>query len=66
VIESPDTGWLNVRENPTTAQDNIIQKVDTGEKFAYLDKNDTGWYQIELPSGEKGWISSRYAKLVSK
>ncbi len=64
IIQDTPTGWLNVREKPTTTTDNIIQKVDPGDKYPFVELNDSGWYQIKLDSGDKGWISGKYAKLV--
>jgi SH3 domain-containing protein/PEGA domain-containing protein len=64
IIQDTSTGWLNVREKASTASDNIITKVNPGEKYKYLDSNKIGWYQIELEDGQEGWISSKYAKLV--
>lgn len=64
IIQETNTGWLNVRKKPSTADDNVITKVDPGEKFPFLDSNDTGWYQIQLDDGTKGWLSGKYVKLV--
>lgn len=62
ILDTP-TGWLRVRESPTTVEDNEIAKVNPGETYPYLKSNDIGWHQISLPNGEEGWISGRYAKV---
>lgn len=61
VLDTP-TGWLNVRKEPATSAE-ILTKINPGERYQYLDKNETGWFQIELEE-EKGWVSSKYVKLI--
>lgn len=63
VLDTP-TGWLRVRSEPTTAEDNEVSKIYPGEKYQYLDSNDSGWHKIVVEDGTEGWISSRYAELV--
>lgn len=63
ILDTP-TGWLRVRSSPTTAEDNEITKINPGERYSYLESNDTGWHKILLDDGEEGWISGRYAKVV--
>lgn len=63
ISETP-TGWLRVRSSPSTAQGNEVTTVSPGQKYAYLESNEAGWYKIRLPDGTEGWISGRYAKLV--
>ncbi len=63
ILETP-TGWLRVRKEPTTAADNEVAKVNPGERYSYLDTNESGWHKILLSDGQEGWISGRYAKLV--
>lgn len=62
ILDTP-TGWLRVRSAPTTAEDNEITKLNTGETYPFLESNDTGWHKITLPDGTEGWISGRYAKI---
>ncbi|MFC1627219.1 PEGA domain-containing protein [Patescibacteria group bacterium] len=59
-INSPDVGWVRVREEASTGSDEVT-KVDHGEKFSLAD-TDSGWYQIEYSSGKFGWISGKYAE----
>jgi len=62
VIKDTPTGWLKVRqEGNSTATE--ITKVNPGEKYTYLEANDSGWYKITLTNGDEGWISSKYAEL---
>lgn len=61
VIESPEAGWVRVREKPSTSSEEIT-KVNDGEEYRYLDEQ-SGWYQIEYEDGETGWISGKYAEL---
>jgi len=65
-VQETPTGFLNVREEPTTATDNILAKIKPGESYSYLEKNNSGWYKIEISPGEVGWISSKYVKLVEE
>jgi uncharacterized protein YgiM (DUF1202 family) len=62
ILDTP-TGWLRVRSNPTTAEDNEIAKINPGEKYPYLESNDTGWHKISLNDDNSGWISGRYSKV---
>lgn len=62
ILDTP-TGWLRVRETPTTVEDNEISKINPGETYPYLESNDTGWHKIRLPDGTEGWISGRYTKV---
>ncbi|MBU1085673.1 MAG: PEGA domain-containing protein [Candidatus Beckwithbacteria bacterium] len=63
-INSPDTGWVNVRSEASTTggDDTILTKVDHGEKFPLVDTTVNGWYQIEYETGKEGWISGKYAE----
>jgi len=62
-INSPDTGWVNVRSEASTdgKEDTIITQVDHSETFPLKD-TDNGWYQIEYETDELGWISGKYAE----
>lgn len=61
ILDTP-TGFLNVRDEPSTSGSEILTKVDPGEYFKLLDENDSGWLKIEYKKGEEGWISGQYAK----
>ena len=58
ILETP-TGFLRVRATgSTTAQE--VGRVEPGDTFTLLDEA-SGWYQIKLPSGVTGWVSSQYS-----
>lgn len=59
ILDTP-TGFLRVREDAILGALEVGQ-VKPGEKYDLLDEK-TGWYQIKLTNGQKGWISSQYAK----
>lgn len=59
-IDSPDTGWVRVRAEASTAGEELT-KVDHGESFPLVDEQ-SGWYQIEYATGKNGWISGKYAE----
>ncbi len=65
VLDS-DEGYLNVREEPVRAADNVLARIKPGESYPYLDKNAAGWIKIELSPGEEGWVSSKYVKVTEK
>lgn len=61
ILDTP-TGFLRVREEPSTAATEAA-RIDPGKKFPYLDQNKDGsWYKIEYEKGKTGWISAQYAK----
>jgi hypothetical protein len=63
IITTP-TGWLKVRASASTTADELA-KVNPGDKFAYkADGSTASWYQIEYTTGQWGFVSSTYAKLV--
>jgi len=64
VLDTP-TGWLNVRKEPSTASE-ILLKANPGDSFAYIDLNETGWFQIKLTDKQEGWVSSKYVKLTKE
>ncbi len=59
IVTGTPTGWLRVRSAPGGSE---IGRVYPGEALFLLDKKE-GWMQIALPTGQKGWISSKYATL---
>ena len=61
-ILQTDTGFLRVRESPSTLGKEIGQ-VKPGETYPLLDIDEkTGWFKIELEDGAAGWISNQYAR----
>jgi len=70
VILSTPTGFLRVREEPSTLAEEV-GTVEPGKEYELLEKDEnTGWYKInfsEENSGteKEGWISNQYAKVVN-
>jgi hypothetical protein len=63
-ILSTPTGFLRVRSSASTSADEVGQ-VGPGERYILLATDDkTGWYQIDLGNGKKGWVSNQYAKKI--
>lgn len=60
VIQDTPTGFLRVRENPSTAGSEI-GRVNPGEEYELLEEQN-GWYKIKLSDGKTGWVSGQYAK----
>jgi hypothetical protein len=59
VIKDTPTGFLRVRNSPSTAGSEVAQ-VKPGDTFTVLEEKD-GWMKITYESGKDGWISGRYA-----
>ncbi len=59
IIQETETGWLNVREGPSTTYP-ILTKIYPGESYPLLEEFDN-WYKIELIEGQEGWIAARYS-----
>jgi hypothetical protein len=59
ILQTP-TGFLRVRNSPSLGGSEIFQ-VHPDETYPLLDEQ-TGWYEIQLKNGQKGWISAQYAK----
>lgn len=59
-IKQTPTGFLRVRDKPSTGGSEIAQ-VKPGETYEILDEQN-GWIQIEYEKGEKGWVSGQYAE----
>lgn len=61
VIQQTGTGWLRVRQKPSTSSPEL-GKVDVGSKLKFIKSNESGWYQI-IFHNQKAWISGKYAKI---
>jgi uncharacterized protein YgiM (DUF1202 family) len=57
-ITNTPTGFLNVRNAPSPTGQIIIQ-VSPGSVFTYS-SSQNGWYNINLPSGQTGWVSAQF------
>ncbi len=71
-ILSTPTGFLRVREEPSTLSDEVA-RVKPGERYKFIEQDEeSGWFKIEyLPAEEDkpaqaGWISDTYSKLVQE
>lgn len=51
-------GPVNIREKPTV-QSKKNGAAKDGDKFEFVSEN-SGWYQVKLPDGQNGFISSKY------
>lgn len=58
------TGFLRVREGPSTS-DQEIGRVTPGETYVLLDEEDN-WFEIEFEEGETGWVSSDFAEEIGE
>lgn len=58
ILETP-TGFLRVRENNSVSSLEVTT-VNPGEKFDLVSEQ-ADWFEIKLPDGKTGWISSEYA-----
>lgn len=56
-ISDTPTGFLRVRATPGGKE---IARVAPGDKLIFVDENDD-WYQVELETGEVGWVSKEYS-----
>ncbi len=60
-IKQTPTGWLNVRNKPSSKSD-IIAKVYPKESYPYIEVVN-GWYKIKTTELTEGWISNVYIQL---
>ena len=51
------TGYLRVRETPGGEE---MGRAYSGDKLPLVDENEE-WYQVELETGETGWVSKEYS-----
>jgi len=59
VLPTP-TGSLNVRRLPGHSQA-LVSAIYTGDRFAWT-QEETGWIEIIMENGERGWVEGRYVK----
>lgn len=57
-IRPTTVGYVNVREQPTTAS-KIVGKANTGQEFTIV-ADQGGWVNIQFSPTVKGWISGAY------
>lgn len=64
ILDTP-TGFLRVREEPSTETGKEVSRVNPGEYYTLLDEttvSGTTWYKIEYEPEKEGFISGQYAK----
>lgn len=61
ILDTP-TDFLRVRSTPGGTQ---TGEVSPGDTYPYIDEQ-SGWYEITLKDGTKGWVSSQYAEKVTQ
>ncbi len=62
-ILKSSTGFLKVREAPSTTS-NEVGQVNAGEKYKLVSKSsDLSWYEVDLGAGKSGWILAQYATI---
>lgn len=59
ILDTP-TGYLNVRSENSTSAD-LITTLNPGDILELISE-ETGWYEVRLPDGKTGWISSTYGR----
>lgn len=65
ILETP-TGFLRVREEPTTSATES-GRVTPGQEYLFVEENeDKTWYKIEYEEGKTGWVSAQYAEKVEQ
>lgn len=52
-------GWLRVRQSPSTAA-SVVARVYTGTQVKVLGASGSSWYQIQLATGQTGYVMSNY------
>ena len=62
VIKDTPTGFLRVREEPSTGATEA-GRVNPGEKYTIVDTK-SGWYQIKYDGTNSGWVSGQYTEKV--
>lgn len=61
-ILSTETGYLNVRSEPSTSG-TIVGTVNPGDEFEYEEiQND--WYKIKINPSLSGWVSGEYVEQI--
>lgn len=62
ILTTPN-GFLRVRSGPSTNSEEI-GRVETGQTYFLVEEDSqTGWFKIEYLTGQKGWVSGKYAQM---
>lgn len=59
-VKDTPTGYLNVRQAPSTGGA-LITQILPGEKFIVLEKQPS-WYKLRLKDGQEGWAAKQYLR----
>lgn len=59
LIKVPEGSSLNVRSSPSP-QGQVVDSLKSGEMRPLLEEADE-WYQVELKSGQSGWVSRKFS-----
>ena len=54
---------LNVRSNPNSTLDNVVRTLKKGDEITLLSE-EGNWYKCKLDTGESGWVSKKYIKIL--
>ena len=54
---------IDVRSAPISRGENIMFRIHEGTK-AQITASETGWYEILLIDGKKGWVSNQYVRKI--
>lgn len=63
-ITIADSKWSKIDVfQDTVSSSKIVGQIEYGEKYPFFESKGS-WYQIELPSGQNGWVSASFVKEV--
>lgn len=65
-ILSTPTGFLRVRNEPSTLGSEIGQVIPDKIYLLVSIDEKTGWYEIEYEKGKNGWISNQYGQRINE
>lgn len=58
------SSYVNVRDNPSTSDSNILKVAQEGETYTYVGSVEGGeWYEILLEDGSTGYVFHEYASV---
>lgn len=55
---------LNVRMEPITTQNNIIDTLDANEEVKIIGRDANGWYQVKTKDNLVGYVSNKYIMIT--
>jgi len=63
LIKVPEGSSLNVRSSPSP-KGQVLDSLKSGEMRPLLEEADE-WYQVELQSGQSGWVSRKFSSKMN-